>query len=71
MIPSYRSSFLETDPEFIASFDNFAFDEVVNASRGEGDRLPVSGAPASSAIRALRAAKYGEIHRIGHRFGIA
>jgi 4-carboxymuconolactone decarboxylase len=31
MFPGYRSSFLETDPEFIVSFDNFAFDEVVNA----------------------------------------
>jgi 4-carboxymuconolactone decarboxylase len=31
MFPGYRSSFLETDPEFIESFDNFAFDEVVNA----------------------------------------
>jgi 4-carboxymuconolactone decarboxylase len=31
MFPSYRSSFLETDPEFIESFDNFAFDEVVSA----------------------------------------
>jgi 4-carboxymuconolactone decarboxylase len=31
MFPGYHSSFLETDPEFIESFDNFAFDEVVNA----------------------------------------
>jgi 4-carboxymuconolactone decarboxylase len=31
MFPGYRSSFLETDPEFIESFDNFAFDEVVNS----------------------------------------
>lgn len=30
MFPGYRSSFLETDPEFIERFDNFAFDEVVN-----------------------------------------
>ena len=31
MFPGYKSSFLETDPEFIESFDNFAFDEVVNS----------------------------------------
>ena len=30
MFPGYVSSFLETDPEFIERFDNFAFDEVVN-----------------------------------------
>lgn len=30
MFPDYVSSFLETDPEFIERFDNFAFDEVVN-----------------------------------------
>ena len=30
MFPGYRSKFLETDPEFIERFDNFAFDEVVN-----------------------------------------
>lgn len=29
MFPGYVSSFLETDPEFIERFDNFAFDEVV------------------------------------------
>ena len=29
MFPGYRSKFLETDPEFIERFDNFAFDEVV------------------------------------------
>lgn len=28
MFPGYVSSFLETDPEFIELFDNFAFDEV-------------------------------------------
>ena len=28
MFPGYVSSFLETDPEFIERFDNFAFDEV-------------------------------------------
>ncbi len=31
MFPSYESKFLETDPEFIEFFDNFAFDEVVNS----------------------------------------
>lgn len=30
MFPGYASEFLETDPEFIERFDNFAFDEVVN-----------------------------------------
>ncbi len=30
MFPGYPSKFLETDPEFIERFDNFAFDEVVN-----------------------------------------
>ncbi|WP_205832685.1 carboxymuconolactone decarboxylase family protein [Bifidobacterium oedipodis] len=31
MFPGYQSSFLNTDPEFIEVFDNFAFDEVVNS----------------------------------------
>ena len=30
MFPGYVSGFLETDPEFIELFDNFAFDEVIN-----------------------------------------
>ena len=30
MFPGYVSKFLETDPEFIERFDNYAFDEVVN-----------------------------------------
>ncbi|MDV3427057.1 MAG: carboxymuconolactone decarboxylase family protein [Bacillota bacterium] len=30
MFPKYVSKFLETDPEFIERFDNFAFDEVIN-----------------------------------------
>ncbi len=30
MFPGYHSSFLETDPEFIERFDNFAFDEVIH-----------------------------------------
>jgi len=37
MFPAYESEFLETDPEFIERFDNFAFDEVVN-SDDLGDR---------------------------------
>ena len=31
MFPGYKSRFLETDPEFIERFDNFAFDEVVGS----------------------------------------
>ena len=31
MFPGYVSKFIETDPEFIERFDNFAFDEVVNS----------------------------------------
>ncbi|MCH5255573.1 MAG: carboxymuconolactone decarboxylase family protein, partial [Lachnospiraceae bacterium] len=30
MFPVYESQLAKTDPEFIALFDNFAFDEVVN-----------------------------------------
>ncbi|WP_058304181.1 carboxymuconolactone decarboxylase family protein [Gorillibacterium timonense] len=30
LFPGYPSKLLETDPEFIERFDNFAFDEVVN-----------------------------------------
>ncbi|MDO4541363.1 MAG: carboxymuconolactone decarboxylase family protein [Bacillota bacterium] len=30
MFPNHGSDLLETDPEFIERFDNFAFDEVVN-----------------------------------------
>lgn len=38
MFPGYVSPFLRTDPEFIERFDNFAFDEVVNAKGcGGGD----------------------------------
>lgn len=32
MFPDSKSPFLETDPEFVKFFDNFAFDEVVNSS---------------------------------------
>ena len=39
MFPGYASSFLETDPEFIERFDNFAFDEVINQpGQGLDDR---------------------------------
>lgn len=31
MFPGYKSKFLETDPEFIERFDNFAFDQVINS----------------------------------------
>ena len=30
MFPGYKSKFLDTDPEFIERFDNFAFDEVID-----------------------------------------
>lgn len=36
MFPDYKSKFLETDPEFIECFDNFAFDEVVNQDDLDG-----------------------------------
>lgn len=36
MFPGYVSGFLETDPEFIELFDNFAFDEVVNQDDLDG-----------------------------------
>lgn len=36
MFPNYHSRFLETDPEFIERFDNFAFDEVVNSDDLDG-----------------------------------
>ena len=38
MFPGYKSKFLETDPEFIERFDNFAFDEVVNEEGMELDQ---------------------------------
>lgn len=31
LFPGYHSKFLDTDPEFIERFDNFAFDEVGNS----------------------------------------
>lgn len=36
MFPGYVSKFLETDPEFIERFDNFAFDEVINMPLQDG-----------------------------------
>ena len=36
MFPGYVSKFLETDPEFIERFDNFAFDEVVQTGGMDG-----------------------------------
>ena len=36
MFPAYVSKFLETDPEFIERFDNFAFDEVLHMPVPEG-----------------------------------
>jgi len=38
MFQGYKSKFLETDPEFIERFDNFAFDEVVNEEGVELDQ---------------------------------
>lgn len=37
MFPGYVSKFLETDPEFIERFDNFAFDEVIREPGAELD----------------------------------
>lgn len=39
MLPGYQSDFVRTDPEFIERFDNFAFDEVVNAEGSGGGDL--------------------------------
>ena len=36
MFPGYKSTFLETDLEFIERFDNFAFDEVINQDDLDG-----------------------------------
>ncbi|MCR5539182.1 MAG: carboxymuconolactone decarboxylase family protein [Lachnospiraceae bacterium] len=38
MFPGYVSKFLETDPEFIERFDNFAFDEVIHMPLAEGQK---------------------------------
>lgn len=37
MFPGYKSDFLRTDPEFIETFDNFAFDEVINQTTSLDD----------------------------------
>ena len=37
MFPGYVYRFLETDPEFIERFDNFAFDEVINEPNAQLD----------------------------------
>lgn len=37
MFPGYVSDFLRTDPEFIEIFDNFAFDEVLEATKDKLD----------------------------------
>ncbi|MBQ9274340.1 MAG: carboxymuconolactone decarboxylase family protein [Succinivibrio sp.] len=34
MFPGYKSDFRRTDPQFIAAFDNFAFDEVIHTKVG-------------------------------------
>lgn len=39
LFPGCESSFAKTDPEFIERFDNFAFDEVVNAPGNGGGGL--------------------------------
>ena len=36
MFPGYESKLLQTDPEFIERFDNFAFDEVLHMPLPEG-----------------------------------
>ena len=39
MFPNYVSKFVQTDPEFIELFDNFAFDEVINMPEIGGKEL--------------------------------
>ncbi len=39
MFPDYISEFLETDPEFIERFNNFAFDEVIKQTNEGTDSL--------------------------------
>lgn len=36
MCPGHQSDLLQTDPEFMERFDNFAFDEVVNSDNLDG-----------------------------------
>ncbi len=52
MFPGYVSKFLETDPEFIERFDNFAFDEVLHMPLAEGQE-PISDVTRHMAILAV------------------
>ena len=52
MFPGYVSKFLETDPEFIERFDNFAFDEVIHMPLQEGWE-PISDVTRHMAILAV------------------
>lgn len=42
MFPGYHSNLLETDPEFVERFDNFAFDEVVDQTGLDGHTAMMS-----------------------------
>ena len=46
MFPGYESDLLQTDPEFIERFDNFAFNEVVNTV-GISTHFECAGCPRS------------------------
>ena len=52
MFPGYVSRFLETDPEFIERFDNFAFDEVLHMPLAEGQQ-PIGEVKRHMAILAV------------------
>ena len=52
MFPGYVSKFLETDPEFIERFDNFAFDEVLHMPLVEGQE-PIDDVTRHMAILAV------------------
>lgn len=52
MFPGYVSNFLETDPEFIERFDNFAFDEVLHMPLAEG-QAPMDDVTRHMAILAV------------------
>ena len=52
MFPGYVSRFLETDPEFIERFDNFAFDEVLHMPLAEGQQ-PIGEVTRHMAILAV------------------
>jgi len=46
MFPGFDSKLLQTDPEFIELFDNFAFDEVVNSDHlDDRTRMMANGNP--------------------------